>query len=123
MTRGRRPTGTRVLVCGGRNFADTGRLFNKLDDVLFRLGSIETIIHGNAPGADRLAKSWALDRGVACKPYPADWERNGKAAGPIRNQQMIDEGKPDLCIAFPGGVGTADMVRRARRHEIPVEAG
>lgn len=45
---------------------------------------------------------------------------NGKAAGPIRNQRMLDEGKPDLVVAFPGGRGTADMVRRAKAAGVPV---
>jgi predicted polyphosphate/ATP-dependent NAD kinase len=43
----------------------------------------------------------------------------GKAAGIIRNQRMLDEGKPDLVIAFQGGDGTADMVRRANKSKIP----
>src|SRR5690606_30354012 len=53
--------------------------------------------------------------------YPADWRRHGRAAGPIRNQEMADAGA-DLCIAFPGGRGTADMVRRARAAGIPVRS-
>ena len=39
--------------------------------------------------------------------------RIGKKAGPLRNQRMLDEGKPDLVVAFPGGGGTKDTVRRA----------
>ncbi len=54
------------------------------------------------------------------KAIPADWDKFGKGAGPIRNQQMIDEGKPDLVVAFPGGTGTADMVKRAKKHGIEV---
>ena len=50
------------------------------------------------------------ERGVA----EADWAKHGRKAGPIRNQRMIDEGRPDLVVAFPGGTGTADMVERAR---------
>ena len=51
---------------------------------------------------------------AACDVYMADWDGLGRKAGPIRNQRMLDDGKPDLGIAFPGGRGTADMVRRAR---------
>ncbi len=47
-------------------------------------------------------------------------DKYGKSAGSIRNQQMIDEGKPDLVVAFPGGFGTKDMVRRAKKHNIEV---
>jgi DNA-binding MurR/RpiR family transcriptional regulator len=55
--------------------------------------------------------------------YPADWEAYGKAAGPIRNQRMLDEGKPDLVIAFsdlPTTSGTYDMIKRAKAAGIPV---
>ena len=52
--------------------------------------------------------------------YPADWKKYGKSAGPLRNQRMIDEGKPDLVVAFPGGVGTADMISRAKAYNISV---
>lgn len=59
------------------------------------------------------------DLGFWVEDFPADWERNGRAAGPIRNRQMLD-GKPDLVIAFPGGKGTADMVAEAKRRGIAV---
>jgi acyl-CoA synthetase (NDP forming) len=53
--------------------------------------------------------------------FPANWKKHGKSAGPIRNQLMLDVGKPDLVIAFPGGSGTADMIRRARKAGVPVK--
>lgn len=43
-----------------------------------------------------------------------------RAAGPIRDQEMLDKGKPDLVVAFLGNRGTADMVRRAREAGVPV---
>jgi YspA, cpYpsA-related SLOG family len=72
------------------------------------------LVAGGARGADTLADEWAKAQGIACQIFMADWEGLGRKAGPIRNQRMLDEGKPDLVIAFPGGRGTADMVRRAR---------
>lgn len=69
---------------------------------------------------DRLAHDWALAVKVKGATYCANWTRDGKAAGPIRNQRMIDEGKPDLVVAFPGGRGTADMVRRAKAAGVKV---
>ena len=57
--------------------------------------------------------------------FPAKWNEHGKAAGPIRNQQMLTEGKPDLVIAFndylPNSKGTLDMVTRARRAGVAIE--
>lgn len=57
---------------------------------------------------------------VSEEPYPADWVRLGRAAGPVRNQLMIEQGKPDLVVAFPGNFGTADCVRRAKAAGVPV---
>ena len=78
------------------------------------------IISGGADGADKLAEDWAVINYCQWKTFPADWRRYGKAAGPIRNQQMIDKGKPDLVVAFPGGRGTANMIMLAKENEIPV---
>jgi hypothetical protein len=102
----------RLLVCGGRDYTDRTRVFKALDTVNARRG-ISLLIHGGAPGADSLAGEWAKLRKVEVKVYPADWDTHGKAAGPLRNQQMIDDGKPDAVVSLPGGVGTADMTQRA----------
>ncbi|GGD30599.1 hypothetical protein GCM10011335_37050 [Aureimonas glaciei] len=78
------------------------------------------LLSGGAPGADTLAWDWGWDRNFHCERMFADWKKHGRAAGPIRNQRMIDEWKPTLVIAFPGGRGTADMIRRAEAAGIPV---
>jgi hypothetical protein len=79
----------------------------------------DVLIHGAAPGADRLAAEIWQPQGGTIEAYPADWKAHGKGAGPIRNQRMLDA-KPDIVIAFPGGSGTADMVRRARSKGLKV---
>ena len=109
----------RVLVCGGRDYNDRWKLESTLDIAHAEHGFIR-LIHGAAPGADTLAGDWADKRGLAVVAYPADWKRHGKAAGPMRNQRMLEDGRPDVVIAFPGGSGTADMVRRAKEAGIPV---
>ena len=106
----------KVLVCGGRGYRDAAFVARTLDD-LHAQTPITALMQGGAPGADRLAKEWAathpeIERYV-CR---AEWHLHGKAAGPMRNARML-EWKPDVVVAFPGGSGTADMVRRA------VEAG
>jgi len=108
-----------VLVCGGRNFGDLSLLRTTLDRIHAE-HPIAVIIHGGARGADVLARFSAVSNGIEVKVFHADWEKFGRAAGPIRNQQMIDEGKPDLVVAFDGGAGTADMVRRAVKAGIVV---
>jgi len=104
----------RVLVCGGRDYADAKSVFAVLDNIRREYGPL-TVIQGGASGADALARKWcATEPRVHMVNEPADWKTHGRAAGPIRNQKMLTEHKPDLVLAFPGGRGTADMVRRAR---------
>lgn len=119
----------KILVCGGRNFANYPLLSNTLNKICIDrewLWDIEyympgvIIISGMAKGADSLAIDWAVVNWLRWEEYPADWETHGKAAGLIRNQQMLDEGKPDLVVAFPGGRGTADMIRRAEKAGVEV---
>ncbi len=110
----------RVLVCGGRDFANA-YLLNEWLDATHADTPISLLIHGAAPGADSLAAAWARDNGVESLACPADWTKHGRAAGPIRNQQMLDVHKPDRVIAFKGGRGTADMMRRAQAAGVPVE--
>lgn len=107
----------RVLVCGGRDYADYERLHYVLSNLPVQ---IACIIEGGATGADHCAKLFALSRGIPVETYRADWSKNGRAAGPIRNHQMIVEGKPDMVLAFPGGKGTANMIAQAKQHNIYV---
>jgi YspA, cpYpsA-related SLOG family len=108
-----------VLVCGGRDYSDWFRVCDELG-TLVSLHGIRRIVHGNARGADNLAMNWADWQKVPQSKYPADWARYGLSAGSIRNQKMLDSEPIDLVVAFPGGSGTADMVRRARAAGIPV---
>lgn len=130
---------TRVLVCGGRTFGivipDTpleeieaereraDRERKVLDVALspyLRDSGTHVIIHGAAPGADSVAARWAERHDVPALAFPAKWKKHGKAAGPLRNAQMLAEGRPDIVIAFPGGKGTADMKSRARAAGVQV---
>jgi len=122
----------RILVCGGRDYTGYHVLKTTIEDIidearLYNDGEDIVIIQGGACGADFLAKvcvldEWSLmvDPKVTLLEFPADWKTHGKAAGAIRNQQMLDEGKPDLVLAFPGGRGTADMVSRAKKAGVKV---
>jgi hypothetical protein len=109
----------RVLVCGGRDYTNKELLYRKLDEA-HEFSSIVCIISGMAPGADTLAAEWAKERGIELAPFPADWSKYSRAAGPIRNAKMLVEGKPDVVMAFPGDKGTKDMIKRATKAKIPV---
>lgn len=112
----------RVLVCGGRDFTDYLAFVRKMHRIEAEHGSASVIIHGGAKGADWCAHLFANSPVGHCTEisFPANWKLHGKRAGPLRNQQMLDEGRPDFVVAFPGGRGTADMVRRAKAAGVKV---
>lgn len=113
----------RLLVCGGRDFSDKNALWIVLDQI-HAATPIAVIIHGAAAGADTMAGEWAVARGVPVEPYRVeaeDWKLYGGRAGNRRNQLMLDEGKPDLVLATPGGSGTRDMKARARKAGVKVD--
>ena len=111
--------GFRLLVCGGRQYDNRTHVFATLDRVHAKR-PIAVVIHGKAAGADTLAGEWADANGIEVWAFPANWERDGRGAGPIRNQAMLDASKPGGVVAFPGGSGTADMVRRAEAAGVKV---
>lgn len=118
----------RLLVCGGRGFDKfdawnwlEGNAYDYISDKLgINRPRLSCLIQGGTLGADEGAKEWGRSEGLRVITYKADWAMFGKAAGPIRNKRMIVEGKPDIVIAFPGGRGTADMVKQAYDAGIPV---
>jgi predicted Rossmann-fold nucleotide-binding protein len=113
----------RILVCGGRKYHNR----EHLDQVMHKLrpffGWPFCIINGGAPGADSMAEDWALSKGYPCITMNAPWRKLGNGAGTVRNTWMLDWAMPDLVIALPGGVGTADMKEQARGRGIPVYEG
>ena len=111
----------RILVCGGREYADKAKVYQTLDALLSDNPSVLHIIHGAARGADSLAAAWASSRGIAATAYPAKWDIHGRSAGFVRNTQMLQEGQPHLVVAFPGGAGTAMMIRIARSAGVTVK--
>lgn len=110
----------RVLVCGDREWSDAV----EVHCVLHRFTPDDTIVHGACRGADQIAGQVAKSLGIQVEEYPADWARYRGAAGPIRNQQMLDTGI-DLVIAFHEDInkskGTNHMVTIATKADIPVE--
>ena len=105
----------RLLVCGGRDYADRQRVILELN-----AERPDVVITGGAQGADSLASNIALSAGIPTIIMPAPWVRYGKSAGPVRNGWMLKHASPTHVLAFPGGAGTADMVSRARAAGIVV---
>lgn len=112
---------SRILVCGGRNFFDYNRLeFIMETQVRPHLSPEFCIIHGGAVGADSMVGKYARNMGVAEIRVDAQWKFYGNRAGSIRNIWMLNWCRPEVVIAFPGGVGTRHMIKTAREWKIPV---
>jgi hypothetical protein len=89
----------KVLVCGGRYYSNHLNVFNVLDEL-----KPTCVVNGGAQGADYLARYWAQERNIECITVEANWELHGRAAGPLRNTQMlIDNPDIKLVVAFSGG--------------------
>ena len=101
------------IICGGRDFADQEMFDSAMGDLIRLRGMPCVIVEGDAPGADRMAGRWAERHAIDLRVEPADWKTHGRAAGPIRNAKMLEH-NPQLVVAFPGGRGTAGMVRLSR---------
>lgn len=116
----------RAIIAGGRNYTLTASDIKLLNSLVDEIGEVVT---GECPtGAGKDAKTWALFFGVPYKGFPADWDKHGKSAGPIRNSEMIayacgmDDMIP-MLIAFPGGSGTADITKKAIKRKMRIIYG
>lgn len=109
-----------ILVTGGRSFSDYNSICVTLNHVTEGIPKDRIIIvHGNADGADRLADRWCLDNGIHVARCPALWKTYPVSAGPKRNKAMLFL-RPNKVVAFPGGRGTAHMVKLAMEAGIEV---
>lgn len=113
----------KVLICGSRHWSNYNSTLSVMRRLMNRYGPDIIIIEGGAPGADSLARKAAIECSLTYKEFPADWDKHGRKAGPIRNQRMLDE-NPDIVIAFHENIesskGTKDMVSKAKRKGVPV---
>lgn len=110
----------RALFCGDRNWANV----SMIEAVMLGLRhwaeqreALLVVINGMAPGADIIANETAIKHDIDREEYPADWLRFKKAAGPIRNKQMLDDGRPKVVFAFHNDLenskGTKDCLNQA----------
>ncbi len=112
----------RVLICGSRGWTDTQAIRNIIKKLWEDTDGSLIIIHGKCKtGADAICDSICTLNGIPMMVFPANWNKFGKSAGPIRNQTMLDMGLPDRVIAFSLGTsGTKDMINRAEMISLPV---
>ena len=109
-----------ILVCGSRTWKDKVGLASSL----LALRPDALYVHGACRGADLLAQGVLQSAGRKVIACPADWQRHGRSAGPIRNRQMFRTYHPDMVVAFiagwQAGAGTASVVGLASQHNVPV---
>ena len=116
----------RVLVCGGSKFNDYLLLESSLNKILneYSNDTIE-IVSGHAKGADSLGEKYAQEKNLKCTVFNAEWSKYGRAAGPIRNSQMLEYAKQEnpLVVAFWDGEshGTKDTINKAKKSNIRCE--
>lgn len=104
----------KIIIAGTRTFDNKQLLFNIMNDIVWTLKlQNPMVISGTAEGADKLGEEWAEERNFAISRFPPDWNKHGKAAGPIRNSQMADAA--DICVVFWDGKskGTKNMIETA----------
>lgn len=118
----------RVLICGDRDWGQDGDLaaaYRTMSGRMRPLPKDTVVIEGGAKGADTMGKTVAQELGLLVVEYPANWDFQRRAAGPIRNSAMLKDGRPDLVLAFHADIeasrGTADMVAKARKAGVMVE--
>jgi hypothetical protein len=107
----------KIIIAGGRDFDNYLHL---LEAVVKSGFDVTEVVSGGAPGADTLGELFARDLEIPMKRFPADWNRHGRAAGPIRNGEMA--GYADALIAMWDGVstGTANMIKQATERGLRV---
>lgn len=115
----------KVIIAGGRNYQLTETHFKWLDTI-HKETPIGEVVSGGAKGADEGGEIWAKRNNIPVNVFHADWNVNGRAAGPIRNEQMAKycaetSFAANLCILFPGGKGTQNMKQTANFYCIPVK--
>lgn len=108
----------KIIIAGSRSFSDYQLLSEKMDKLTAGLNV--TVISGHARGADQLGEQWAKKKGIPLEIYPAEWEKYGRSAGPIRNRQMANIS--DALVVFWDGAsqGTKNMIDVARQNGLKV---
>ena len=116
----------KVVVAGSRLFNNQDLFDNSLHDILLKYDTRELeIISGGCTGADALAEEYAESWGIKFREFPAYWNAYGKAAGPMRNEEMAkyaSQSEKGILIAFPIGEskGTRNMIRAAKRYGLEI---
>jgi hypothetical protein len=108
----------KIAIIGSRDFNNYKLVIETLESYKSK---ISLVVSGAAKGADSLGEKWAIDNNIQTLIFPADWEKHGKRAGFIRNEDIIKN--CDGVIAFWNGEskGTAHSLSLAEKYKKPVK--
>ncbi len=109
----------KVIVAGSRGVIGTKENIEFLKHSLRKLGATE-VVSGCAKGADQLGELVARSMGLPVRQFPANWNKEGKAAGYIRNEQMAEYGDALVYIQIADSRGTSHMVALAGKYGLEV---
>ena len=113
----------RVVIAGCRDYENYEQAKEFIDICLSNVRKENEIIivSGGARGADAIGERYAKENGFAVEKYPADWEKYGKSAGPIRNKQMAEISDYVICFWNEKSKGTKSMIDFAKKLNKPVK--
>ena len=104
----------RIVIGGYRNF-NNYEIFKDFVDLCIRDKSEITILSGHCKGTDLMAERYAKEKGLVLEIYPADWKKYGKAAGPIRNKQMVENADTVIAFVSETASGTKNLIENAKK--------
>lgn len=107
----------KTIIAGSRSIGDLATVLRAVNEAGW---TITEVVCGGARGVDTLGELWAHRAGVPVRRFPADWDKHGKAAGPIRNGEMADYAEALIAIWDGVSPGTWNMIQQGRRRGLKV---
>ena len=113
----------RFIVAGSRDFNDYELLKSEMDAILrfYDIKTEVTIISGGCRGADALGERYARENGIPLEIFEAEWDKYGRAAGPIRNEKMVEYSNAVICFWDNKSRGTFSLIKLANKHKKPIK--
>ena len=107
----------KVIVAGGRNFQDYEVVKKAIEESTY---TITEVVCGCATGVDSLGERWANENNITISKFPADWNKHGRAAGPIRNQKMAEYAEGLIAVWDGESRGTKNMIMQGNNKHMDV---
>lgn len=107
----------KVIIAGSRNIVDYDKIVKCIEKANL---DITEVICGCCTGVDLFGKKWAIDNHIPIKHFPPDWDKHGKKAGILRNQDMADYGEALILVWNGTSRGSKNMLEEARKRKLKV---